>query len=181
MEKKQARKAALEKRDRLTGAEIEKMSAEVAERFLAEFSGFDSYLLYYSFRSEVSTVKLIEILYEMKKTVYLPVVSGEVLKTGIYRGKDSLSCGAFGIQEPVERAETEHIDIAVVPGAAFDRRLNRTGYGKGYYDRLLGSAHFGARVGFAFECQIVESFDYEPHDVAMDVLVTEKYIYRRNS
>lgn len=181
MEKKEARRAALEKRAGLTGTERAEKSEAIAERFLREFSAADSYLLYHSFMSEVHTHSLINVLYGMKKTVFLPIVKGECLVTGVYKGENSLLNGAFGIQEPVERAEADHIDIAVIPGAAFDRRLHRAGYGKGYYDRLLGAAHFGLLVGFAFECQIVDEFDFEPHDVPVDVLVTEKDIYRRNS
>lgn len=138
-------------------------------------------MLYHSFMSEVHTHQLIDKLFLMKKTVCLPRVSGDNLKVGVYRGPDSLSPGAFGIQEPVECADFKHIDIAVVPGAAFDRSFHRIGYGKGYYDRLLGAVHFGVTVGFAFECQIIHRFDHEPHDIPVDVLVTEKDIYRRNS
>lgn len=117
----------------------------------------------------------------MNKAVYLPVVCGDELQVGSYKGEDSLSCGTFGIQEPVECADFKHIDIAVVPGVAFDKQLHRVGYGKGYYDRLLGAVRFGVVVGLAFECQVFDAFDYEPHDMPVDVLVTEKYIYRRNS
>ncbi|ADD68686.1 5-formyltetrahydrofolate cyclo-ligase [Denitrovibrio acetiphilus DSM 12809] len=157
------------------------MSDAVAERFLKEFGDFDSYLLYSSFKSEVETHSLIKYLYGMKKTVYLPVVSGDELKLGSYKGEASLSSGAFGIQEPVECTDFKHIDIAVVPGVAFDRALHRIGYGKGYYDRLLGAVRFGIIAGFAFECQLFDSFDHEPHDIPVDVLVTENDIYRRNS
>jgi len=157
------------------------MSDVIAEKFLNEFGNLDSYLLYSSFKSEVETPKLIDTLYGMKKTVYLPIVCGEELKIGSFDGANSLSCGAFGIQEPVVCADYKHIDIVVVPGVAFDKNLHRIGYGKGYYDRLLGAAHFGVVVGFAFECQLFDAFDYEPHDMPVDVLVTEKYIYRRNS
>lgn len=153
----------------------------ITERFLAEYSGSESYLLYHSTMNEVHTHQLIEILYGMKKIVFLPIVNGDSLDIGVFKGWDCLSSGAFGILEPVECADIKHIDIAVVPGVAFDKRLHRIGYGKGYYDRLLRAARFGLSVGFAFECQLFDEFDYEPHDIPMDVLVTENYIYRRNS
>lgn len=127
------------------------------------------------------THQLIDTLYGMKKIVYLPIVNGDRLDIGEFKGWDSLSDGAFGIQEPVERADFRHIDIAVIPGVGFDRRLYRVGYGKGYYDRLLGAVRPGKSVGFAFECQLFDAFDFEPHDVPVDVLVTEKNIYRRTS
>ena len=129
----------------------------------------------------MQTHRLIDNLYRMNKTVYLPKVNGDRLELGLYKGESSLSGGAFGIQEPVECADYEHIDIAVIPGVGFDRRLYRIGYGKGYYDRLLGAVRPGLTVGFAFECQLFDAFDFEPHDIPADVLVTEKHIYRRNS
>jgi len=141
----------------------------------------ESYLLYHSYGSEVHTHRLTDVLYGMKKAVYLPRVDGESLSIGLYKGAGSLSEGAFGIQEPVECAEVSYIDIAVLPGVAFDKSLNRVGYGKGYYDRLLGAVRVGVTVGFAFECQLFELIDSEAHDVPVDVLVTEKYIYRRSS
>jgi 5-formyltetrahydrofolate cyclo-ligase len=69
----------------------------------------------------------------------------------------------------------------VVPGTAFDKKLNRVGYGKGFYDRFLNSVNAGLTVGFAFECQLFETIDCEPHDVPADILITENNIYRRNS
>jgi len=55
----------------------------------------------------------------------------------------------------------------------------RVGYGKGYYDKTL---HFveGRKklVGFCYEFQLVEEIKDEPHDVRMDLLVTEKRVMR---
>jgi len=175
------RKDALVARDQIASAQISKLSEAIVDRFLEAYGDFDSYLLYYSFKSEVHTHKLIEVLYGLKKTVYLPVVIGDKLKLGYYEGAGSLSDGAFGIQEPVECTEVKHIDIAVIPGVAFSKGFHRVGYGKGYYDRLLGSACYGKKVGFAFECQLYETIDYDSHDIPVDVLVTENKIYRRNS
>ena len=181
MEKSQARRDALRVRDELSDFQINEKSEAISERFLKEFTGNDSYLLYYSFKSEVQTHALIDVLYGMKKTIYLPSVDGDKLKLGLYEGANSLSDGAFGIQEPVECITANYIDIAVVPGVAFDKGLHRVGYGKGYYDRLFGAARCGLKVGFAFECQLFEAIDYESHDIPVDVLVTENKIYRRNS
>jgi len=157
------------------------MSEIIHQKFLDEFSDCESFLLYHSFGSEVQTHQLLDRLYNMKKTVYLPKVDKENLVLGKYLGKGSLASGAFGILEPVECAEVGHIDTAVVPGVAFDRRLFRVGYGRGYYDRLLESGRFGVVAGFAFECQVIDTIFCEPHDIPADVLITEKNIYRRNS
>ncbi len=56
---------------------------------------------------------------------------------------------------------------------AFDRRGNRVGRGKGYYDRLLGSTR-ATKVGMGFDFQLLdEEIESEPHDVALDIVITE--------
>ena len=70
------------------------------------------------------------------------MVKGDDLELRLYTGDDRLTEGAFHIDEPTGTAFTDYaaIDLAVIPGVAFDRRGNRLGRGKGYYDRLLPPA-----------------------------------------
>lgn len=86
----------------------------------------------------------------------------------------------FGIPEPTETARAvalEEVQLVVVPGLVFDERGNRIGYGKGYYDRLIGQLRRRSPavrcVGFAFEAQVVDSIPSEPFDERLDGLVTE--------
>lgn len=181
MEKTLARSKGLKARDSMDTSAARDASGVIVGKFLEEFLRFNSFLCYFSIRSEVYTALLIEELYRINRTVYLPIVKGDEIFTGLYKGNESLIRGAFGVREPAECANTEFIDVAVVPGTAFDRRLNRVGYGRGYYDRLLKKSRTGIIVGFAFECQVVDNICAEPHDVSVDLLITEKYIYRRNS
>ncbi|WP_303850921.1 5-formyltetrahydrofolate cyclo-ligase [Seleniivibrio woodruffii] len=181
MEKAKARCEALERRNNLDAAYAGAASLKITERFLAEFSEFDSFLLYAGFKGEVDTTALISILYGMKKAVYLPRVRGGGIELGLYKGENSLICGAYGICEPAGCTDYESIDVAAVPGVAFDRRLVRVGWGKGYYDRLLAAGKIRIAAGLAFECQLFDSIEAEPHDIPCDVLVTETDIYRRNS
>lgn len=181
MEKAKARSEAIFRRQQLDPEYAEAASLKIAERFLEEFSEFESFLLYADFKNEVGTAKIINALNGMNKAVYLPRIRGGGIELGLYKGENSLICGAYGISEPAECADYDLIDVAAVPGVAFDRRLNRVGWGKGYYDRLLGAGTIRLAVGLAFECQIFDAIDAEPHDIPCDVLVTEKNIYRRNS
>jgi len=181
MEKAKARSEALARRKNLDPAYAKRASVSITERFLAMFQAFDSFLLYVSFKGEVDTVELINALYGMKKAVYLPCVRGDGIELGLYKGENSLICGAYGICEPAECTDYESIDVAAVPGVAFDRRLMRVGWGKGYYDRLLAAGRIRKAVGLAFECQLFDSIKAEPHDIPCDMLVTETDIYRRNS
>jgi 5-formyltetrahydrofolate cyclo-ligase len=69
------------------------------------------------------------------------------------------------------------IDLAVVPGVAFDPRGGRLGRGRGHYDATLALLRPGAaRIGIAFEVQVVPGVPGESHDVALDAVVTEKRV-----
>lgn len=98
-----------------------------------------------------------------------------------YKGADSLRTGAYGILEPISgdressesRTLEEEIELIVVPGVAFDRRLNRLGRGKGYYDRLLSTLQ-ARKVGICFDFQLKDAIPTEPFDRKMDAILTEK-------
>ena len=71
----------------------------------------------------------------------------------------------------------EEVELVVVPGVSFDRRGHRLGYGRGYYDSLLKKVK-GCTIGLAYDMQIVERVPDEPHDVAVDMVVTQSEIIR---
>lgn len=105
-----------------------------------------------------------------------PRMEGETL--GVFRhSQEGLWLeGPFGLREPdpgtCERVYPEYIDLALIPGLAFDARGGRLGRGKGYYDRLLGDPRFrGIKVGFCHEWQLVDLVPREAHDIAMDLVI----------
>ncbi|MEZ6074038.1 MAG: 5-formyltetrahydrofolate cyclo-ligase, partial [Pirellulales bacterium] len=72
------------------------------------------------------------------------------------------------------------LDLVVVPGVAFDRSGRRLGHGFGFYDRLLARVAEATKLtAIAFECQMFDILPHEPHDVTVDVVVTESNVYRR--
>ncbi|MGO8764268.1 MAG: 5-formyltetrahydrofolate cyclo-ligase [Limisphaerales bacterium] len=82
--------------------------------------------------------------------------------------------GQFGIREPATgciEVPLADLDLALVPGVAFDLRGHRLGRGKGYYDRLLENFR-GKKIGIAFQEQFVEAVPAEGLDVKMDVILT---------
>ncbi len=93
--------------------------------------------------------------------------------------RSSLRLGAFQIEEPQgdDVRDISSIELIVVPGVAYDRCGNRVGRGKGFYDRLLASTH-ATKVGVGYDFQLVDDIDSEPHDVVMDLVVTEHEIIR---
>lgn len=93
------------------------------------------------------------------------VVGAPVEKTG------------FGTTGPGPAAAVLDPDILLVPLSAFDRSGHRIGYGAGHYDRAIDrlkeKGHAPKLIGIAFDCQEVASVPAEPHDVALDAILTE--------
>ena len=95
---------------------------------------------------------------------------------------EPLAPGRWSVPEPAAPrwVAAEDVDLALVPGLAFDAAGGRLGHGGGYYDRLLARAEprIACRAGIAWACQIVDRVPTGPHDVRMDWVVTEKEIRR---
>ncbi len=93
--------------------------------------------------------------------------------------------GAYGILEPGKHcpaAKKDEIESLswLVPGVAFDDQGQRLGRGKGFYDRLLNRGT-GIKIGIFYECQKVTAVPVETHDQSLDLVVTEKHLYRINN
>ena len=84
--------------------------------------------------------------------------------------------GRFGVMEPVggEEMIPEKDDLFLVPGALFDRKKNRIGYGGGYYDTYFEKYRGYRKIGIAFSEQITETdIPTEAYDIPLDDIVTE--------
>lgn len=91
-----------------------------------------------------------------------------------YTGKSDLKEGAFGIMEPCGEvfADYQAIDLAIIPGMAFDRQGNRLGRGKGYYDRFLPLLlPYIYIIGVCFPFQLLDDIPTEEHDIKMDTVL----------
>lgn len=154
--------------------EIFRLSAEVMSRLedTVEFRLARVVAAYWSFGSEVRTHERIA-EWMHTKTVLLPVIDGDTLLLKRFTAPDEMSPCRYGILEPSGAAvDPERVDMLIVPGLAFDRRGNRLGRGKGYYDRLLAGTS-AVKVGVCFECQLFDGIPAESHDVRMDAVITE--------
>lgn len=131
-------------------------------------------LLYYSLGDEVQTHNFVE-KWCCSKKILLPVVQGDELELRHYTGKACLSTGAFHIEEPTGPAYTDYgkIELAIIPGMAFDRNGNRLGRGKGYYDKLLPKLS-SYNIGICYRFQAMEEIPCEPFDRKMDEVWTEE-------
>ncbi len=173
MTKRELRQYIREQKKRHSAHELAVMSEEICNRVLALASWREAgtLLLYYPLADEVDTKALIKAAFESGKQVLLPVCKGEELELHLYEGENSLTQGAYGIMEPTGPAFPEgnydEIQLAIIPGMAFDRAWHRLGRGKGYYDRLLPKLKKAHLLGICFPFQLLDEVPTEPHDVKM--------------
>lgn len=111
------------------------------------------------------------------KTVLLPRVQGRDLMFHAVKNTTQLRPGALGIMEPdpaqCPTADPWEADIIFVPGIAFTHAGERLGRGGGYYDRLLAMLPTSVlRVGVCFPCQLAKGLPTNPHDQAVDLVMT---------
>jgi 5-formyltetrahydrofolate cyclo-ligase len=129
--------------------------------------------------AEINTYPILEGILELGKNLYLPKVVKDKTHFDYYQVQNfkNLSAGSFGILEPsgTHPADWGEIDLALVPGLAFDLKGHRLGFGKGYYDRVLPLLKKSAlTVGLGYSFQMVEQVPAEPHDLTLKAVLSEK-------
>ncbi len=148
---------------------------------LTAFKNAGTILAYMAMRGECDPAELVRAAAELGKTVAYPVC-GENKSLELYVPKNDgcFICGAYGIAEPDRKRSRKvseaEVDLIIVPGLAFDTKLNRLGRGGGYYDRLLQRTS-AFKLGLALSCQLLEDIPTEEHDAKMDVVSSEFGIY----
>lgn len=178
MDKKELRRYIRDQKKQHSVAELSVMSCQICESIKIDgvWRAAGVVLLYYALPDEVDTKILLDSAVFMGKTVLLPVVVGDSLELRVYEGLDSLSQGAFGILEPTgmiyPQSDYDKIDLAIIPGMAFDVYGNRLGRGKGYYDRLLPNLSNTYKVGVCFPFQKLDCIPSEPHDIKVNEVVS---------
>lgn len=147
-----------------------------------DYAGAGSVLFFMPFRGEVDISPLMQSALRGGTVCGLPKC-GDGRSLRLFAVKDpacDIEPGMWGIPEPKEcLAEYTASDFSVimVPGAAFDRRGWRIGYGAGYYDRLLAAAGDHAlKIAPAFSFQVLAELPHDLHDVPVDIIVTEEEI-----
>ena len=136
---------------------------------------------YYPVNFEVDDLELLKKFEKNKFNISLPVIKKN-FQMDFYKWSfsDPLKVNKYGIPEP----ETKNIvypDVLLVPLVAFDKNLNRLGYGGGYYDRLikkLSKKKKIMKIGLAFSVQKIDKVPINIYDQKLDYIVTNKYIVK---
>lgn len=135
---------------------------------------------YAALPSEADTVEILDHILHSGKKLYLPRMNaaGGLDCCQVADLSESLTAGKYGVPEPKvdcpALTDLTEIDFALIPGLAFDRSGRRLGRGLGYFDRFL--ENFSRQcflAGLCFYEQLFDAIPFEPHDIAMNLIVTD--------
>ena len=165
-------------RENLSILEVKALSKEVFDNLLKSglLENKNAILSYMSIKGEVETSYINEFILKEGKHLLIPSINEED-ELEVKKSNGEHKIGKYGIIEVNSDIVFNYneIDIVLVPGVAFDKRGNRIGFGKGYYDRLLKKIG-GVKIGLAYEFQIVPEFEKEAHDEGLDYICTESRV-----
>ncbi|HTN53304.1 MAG TPA: 5-formyltetrahydrofolate cyclo-ligase [Anaeromyxobacter sp.] len=166
-------------RARLAQDERIRWSRAIAARLveLPQVRSARTVALYAPLGTEVDALDLVPRLLERGARVLFPRAMPDRLLAFAPCTPAELVRGPLGAREPPSSAPgvaLAEIECVVMPGVAFSLDGLRLGRGGGYYDSTLKAMPRAARVGVAFEAQVVAALPREPHDVTLDALVTEE-------
>lgn len=157
----------------------------LTERFLAleQTQECCTVLVYASVPGEPDTRQMTKELLRGGKRVLLPrCLPGGKMEIREYI-PGHLERHPYGMWEPnisCPKAEPEEIGLALIPGICYDKRLYRLGRGAGFYDRWLVGFR-GCTVGLCREQLLQETLPAEPHDLPVDILITENRVLYRSA
>ena len=180
MTKQEFRALARKARESLPPAAREFAQQAVAKRLAAlpELQVAQIVATYAASKGELDPNGFIAILDATPELVF-PRVCGENLLTLCHCKPEELEPGTFGIPEPNKacpEVDISDVQLALLPGLAFDVQGNRLGYGKGYHDRLLEPLNCASLrpvlVGICYNETLFEYLPTKPHDVRVDIVIT---------
>ena len=136
---------------------------------------------YYPVNFEVDDLELLKKFEKNKFHISLPVIEKN-FQINFYKWSfsDILKVNKYGIPEP-ETTNIVYPDILLIPLLAFDKNLNRLGYGGGYYDRLiekLSKKKNIIKIGLALSIQKIDKVPINVFDQKLDYIVTNKNILK---
>ncbi|MCP4669713.1 MAG: 5-formyltetrahydrofolate cyclo-ligase [Desulfobacula sp.] len=160
---------------------------DTIEHKLFEFANFmesEMIFLYTPQSIEIPTEKIIQKALHIEKQLALPVLTSTKNVINLYKITDfnkDLVIVNNDILEPnikkCKKIPLEEIDIAIIPGLAFDDKGGRVGFGNDYYRRLISKLPETCRkISIAYEEQVVDQIQMESRKYTVDIIITDKRI-----
>jgi len=139
----------------------------------------ETILTYMPMRGEVTLIQLIERM--PLKHWLLPRIQPEGRMTFHPYNPQRLIRHPYGMLEPaadLAPVSVENIELALVPGLAFDHHGWRLGYGGGFFDRFLVGFTHGLSLGITYHALLLDHLPHHQHDIPVEYLVTEEGVVK---
>lgn len=184
MDKATLRKTYIARRAELSDEAIEDKSLAIANQALKMLIWDKTYYhIFLSIRGkkEINTEYLLHILQGKDKNVCVPVMKKDVqLEHILLQDSTRIKLAGFGVPEPEDgiAIPTDKMQVVFVPLLAYDKSGNRTGYGKGFYDRFLSQTQPGTLfIGLSF-FEPEDNIPSDAHDMPLDYCITPNNIHK---
>ena len=135
---------------------------------------------YFPVNFEADTFEIMKIFKQKGFKISLPVIGPKFdMNFYFWNLNDPLHVNKYGIPEPKSKKKVIP-SILLIPMVAFDKKLNRLGYGGGYYDRFLEKYEKKGiiKIGLAIACQEIKKLPTNSFDKKMNYILTEKKLYK---
>lgn len=136
---------------------------------------------YYPFNYEINILNILELLEKKNYIISLPrVAKNNKMNFFHWSSKDPLKINKYGIPETTSNKKV-FPNLLLIPLVGFDNKLNRLGYGGGYYDRYLSKVkdiNKIVKIGMGFSYQMVKNIPVNKYDIKLDYIFTEKKIIK---
>ena len=134
---------------------------------------------YYPINHEIDDLEILNYFFLKGSLISLPKIKKKSqMEFYKWNKNEPLLLNKYGIPEPVTTNKV-YPDILFIPLVAFDKELNRLGYGGGFYDRYIqkiSKKKKVVKVGLAFSFQKLKTIPVKKHDKKLDIIITEKEI-----
>ena len=133
---------------------------------------------YWPIGSEIDTRPSLAALNEYKIIISIASTENNNIIFRHWKPNEKIEINKLGTK--LDTVEIKDQNIIICPLIGFDKNLNRLGRGGGYYDKALQKNNEAIKIGFAYSIQEIKSIPMEEHDIYMDTIITEKFIYNSN-
>ncbi|MEY8319828.1 5-formyltetrahydrofolate cyclo-ligase [Lachnospiraceae bacterium 46-61] len=184
MYKKTIRRNILKARNTFSEQEITQKSVTMWENLMQTdiYKEADIIFTYVSAHKEAKTTPFFNKIWNDGKKIAVPIIEENRNMDFVYLSNIAeLTESKWGIAEPKKETSTIALptekSLFIVPALAIDKKGNRIGYGRGYYDTYFSKVDCGFKIGFLFSEQQIEEIEMlQNTDVALDGFVTEKTV-----
>ena len=132
---------------------------------------------YYPYNYEIDSIHILEKFEKRKYKISLPKIrKNSQMDFFHWSLNDPLIINKYGIPEPISK-KIQYPNILLVPLVAYDKDLNRLGYGGGFYDRYIKKIKKKKDVitiGLSYSFQKIKQIKINKHDIKLDFVLTNK-------